>query len=371
MRLLRVRSAARTNPLGIAPWGDPVGDVRVLGLPLVERQERAAHALGLRFEGEVDEAAGGDALYWDDDIDVSVAALREFLKGGEGRMAMVERPSRKGALEVEPAGPAWEGEATRLIGLRRGASEAPVVVRPRGISGVTRTPGPFRSDVPWFVTARTATTVRHWVHVLRANLSAIAPEIDAQVLRRPWRPIWAWMRRGGARWTSFGKRCRIHPTARLEGCVLGDGVEVGAFSVLRGCIVGDGARIEDHVTAKGSVVEPGAHLGCYCMFNLSVLGACSSISHIGAQASIVGRDTFIATFATLQDLNLAGNIRVPVGGTLIDTGSPFLGCAVGHRVRMGAHVSVAPGRAIPNDVTLVGGAVLTRPPDGPGLYPVT
>jgi NDP-sugar pyrophosphorylase family protein len=149
---------------------------------------------------------------------------------------------------------------------------------------------------------------------------------------------------------------------------------VGAYSVLRGCVLGNGARVEDHVTARGSVVGPEAHLGNYCLFNISVLGARSSISHIGAQATIVGDDSFVATFASLLDLDLSGNVRVPFEGRLADTGSPLLGGAVGHRVRMGAGTWVAQGRMVPNDVTLVAarGGVLSRVPSevAPGIYAV-
>lgn len=391
MRVVRVRTGVR-----VEPWDDPVGDVRVLGVPLRERQERVAAACGLRFQGEVDagEVAGGgasggaggaavsgaDTLWWDDDLDVSPSALRAFLKasGSGGRLALVERPARPGELEVEPRGPDWNGEPTRLYGLRRGAGETPVVLEPRGIAGVARPPGPFRRDVPYFLTARYAVTVRHWVHLLRAGVAGISAEIDTRLIRAPWNLLWTWarspLRAGGARLAAVGRRCKVHPTARLEGCVLGDDVQIGAYSVLRGCVIGDRARIEDHVTAQGSVVEPDAHLGNYSMFNLSVLGAGSSISHIGAQATIVGRETFVATFATMQDLNLSGNVRVRWGGRLVDSGGPFLGCAVGHRVRMGAGVTVVAGRAIPNDVTLVAppGLVISRVPEdaGAGVWTV-
>ncbi|MFZ5481850.1 MAG: hypothetical protein ACOZNI_34130 [Myxococcota bacterium] len=345
MNVWRVRKDVR-----IAPWDDPVGDVRVLGVPLAERQERVLHALGLRFAGEVDEP-GTDGLYWDADVDVSLPAMRAFLKGPPGRMALVERPPRKGDLEVEEVGPVHDGFPTRLVGVCTG--EAPAVVPPRGFAGVARMPGPFRAEVPWYLTARTAVTIRHWTHVLRANLCALAAEVDAEVLRKPWRALWALLRHG-ARWSAVGKGAKVHPTARLEGCVVGEGAEIGAFTVLRGCVVGAGAVVEDHVTAKGSVIDPGAHLGNYCLFNLCVVGERSSISHIGAQGSVIGRDSFLATFATPQDLNLTGNVRVAWDGRLVDTGGPFCGCAIGHRVRLGANVTLAAGRSVPNDVTIVG-----------------
>ena len=48
-------------------------------------------------------------------------------------------------------------------------------------------------------------------------------------------------REGGA--PLQGVRTRVDPTARVEGSILWDDVEVGAGSMLRGCIVADGARV--------------------------------------------------------------------------------------------------------------------------------
>jgi hypothetical protein len=211
-------------------------------------------------------------------------------------------------------------------------------------------------EAPWFVSARTAVTVRHWVHLLRANLAAVPVALGDALLMRPWNLAWTWARApwraGLGRLAAVGRGCDVHPTARLEGCLLGDRVRVGAFSVLRGCVLGDDVIVEDHVTARGSVVEEGGHLANFAMFNLSVLGAGSSIGHIGAQASILGRGSFVASFAVLQDLNFAGGVRVRVEDTLVDSGTPFLGAAVGHRVRVASTIVVPPGREIPNDVEL-------------------
>jgi carbonic anhydrase/acetyltransferase-like protein (isoleucine patch superfamily) len=383
-RVVRVRTGTV-----LAPWDGPVGAARILGVPLAERQARALAGVGLAFDGEMDadEAAASppraDELRWDDDVDVTPRALRAFLRaaGTEGgRLCVVERPRRAGELEVEPSVVAdgAPDEPARRVGVRVGVSTRDVLVPPRGFGGTYKATGPFRSETAWWMTDRSATTVRHWSHVLRANLAALPAAFSDELLRAPWRVAWAWarapLRAGGGRLAVIGRRCRIHPTARLEMCLLGDDVEVGAYSVLRGCVLGDGARVEDHVSARGAVVGPGAHLGNYSLFNLSVLGARSSISHIGAQASVIGDDTFVASFACLLDLNLSGTIRVPFGGRLADTGTPFLGCAVGHRVRIGAGTWVAQGRAVPNDVTLVAppATVLARVPTGlpPGVYSV-
>jgi NDP-sugar pyrophosphorylase family protein len=157
-----------------------------------------------------------------------------------------------------------------------------------------------------------------------------------------------------------GRSCSIHPTARLEGCILGDGVQIGAYSRLQGCWIGRGSIVEDHVTARLSAIGPSAHVGNYSMFNMSVLGERSSIGHIGGQACVIGRDSFVSTFATLQDLNLRGNVRVWMDGGLRDTGIPFLGCAVGHGVKLGSGVTIAPGRMVPNGTNVVAGGVVGR-----------
>ncbi len=382
MRVVRVRTGRR-----LAPWGDDVGDVRVLGQPLRERQEVALRRCGRKVDGELDAAeaattpAGAEELRWNDDVDVTPQALRAFLRAAGrdgGQLATLERPRRKGEVEVEAAGPAWgkDEEPTRVVGVRLGTSDRVVVVPPWGFGGVMKAPGPFRSETPWWITDRSATTLGHWSHVLRANIAALPSAFGDRVVGSPWSVLWTWMRAplsaGGGRLAAVGRRCRIHPTARLEMCILGDDVEVGAYSVLRGCVVGNGAKVEDHVTAKGAIVGPEAHVGNYSLFNISVLGARSSCSHIGAQACVIGDDTFVATFASMLDLNLAGNIRVPFEGRLADAGTPFLGCAVGHRVRMGAGTWVAQGRMVPNDITLVAppGGVLARIPEhvAPGVY---
>lgn len=351
MRLVRVRTGRR-----VAPWGDPVGEVRVVGVPLAERQDRAVHALGLRWAEEVDEAGQTpDTLYWDDDLDVSIPALRHFLRRarGEGQLCLTERPGGRSPLDVEAPGPVVADEPTRLYGLRFGTG-GPVPVPPAGFGGRTRLP--MGVEAPWFVSARTAVTVRHWVHLLRANLAAVPVALGDALLMAPWNLAWTWLRAplraGLGRLAAVGRGCDIHPTARLEGCRVGDRVRIGAYSVLRGCVVGDDAIVEDHVTARGSVVERGAHLANFAMFNLSVLGEGSSIGHIGAQASILGRRSFVASFAVLQDLSFSGVVRVRDGDGLVDAGTPFLGVAVGHDVRLASTLVIPPGREVPNGVEL-------------------
>lgn len=357
MRVVRVRTAAGRAP--IAPWGEPVGALCVLGEPLAERQERIARSLGLTWGGEADgRGRESDTVWWDDDVDVSRPTLRRFLaQKRDGCLALVEKPERTAPIDVEPIGP----DGARIFGLRIGVSDEPVVLAPRGFSGEVRLP--LGKRLPTFATVQTASTIRHWVHLLRANLAAMLPRILEHTLLAPWSPLWAWVRHPGrAIGCSVGRGTRIHRTARLEGCVVGRDVIVGAYSVLRGCVIGDGAIVEDHATARLSYLGRESHLANFAMFNLSVLGARSSVGHIGAQASILGDDTFLSTFATLQDLALQGNVRVAMDGEIVDSGTPFLGAALGHRVRIGSGITVAAGRSVENGTTMVSDDVVRRTP---------
>lgn len=372
----------------VSPWGVPAAEIKVLGVPLAARQDATLARVGLRVEGSVAPEERGrepDALYVDDDLDLAAGTLRNWLKraGAGARMALAERPARLGELEVEPQ--AWyrDGEVgaealpgsepVRLLGVQWGGGERAVRVDPLGFTGKGTLPGPFGDGqtMEWAIDVRTGVTVRHWVHVLRATYAAIGVGIWEQLVLAPWSSLYSWLRWPlHPRAARIGRGCQIHPTARLEGCILEDGVHVGAYSVLRGCWVGQGTHIEDHVTARLSAIGPLAHVGNYSMFNLSTIGERSSVGHIGAQASVIGDGCFVSTFATLHDLNLRGNVRVRFGERLVDTGVPFLGVALGHGVRLGAGVTIASGREVPNGVHVVAeGAVSRIPADlRPGNY---
>ncbi|MBO5786091.1 MAG: NTP transferase domain-containing protein [Clostridia bacterium] len=66
-------------------------------------------------------------------------------------------------------------------------------------------------------------------------------------------------------WVSKGENCigrqvSLHPSAKLEHCVIMDGCTIGN-SVLRGCIVGEGAVIgNDCIIPYGCVIGPGAEI---------------------------------------------------------------------------------------------------------------
>ena len=73
----------------------------------------------------------------------------------------------------------------------------------------------------------------------------------------------------------------------------------------------------------------------------------------GAQASVFGRDAFVAVGATLYDLSFGGPIKVSHNGKRVSSETRFLGSCIGHRAKVGPHVRIGYGEMVPNDAFLV------------------
>jgi len=157
--------------------------------------------------------------------------------------------------------------------------------------------------------------------------------------------------------SQVGEDCKIHPTAVVEGCVLGDGVEIGPHAVVRFSVLKDRVHIEEHSTVLMSCLGEGSHVGRYGFCNLSTLYPGARISHGGGyQAGVFGRDCFLAWGATALDLSFGGHIKTCVDGQgpeRVSSGTHFLGVAIGHRARIGNAVRINHGMAIPNDALLI------------------
>lgn len=211
--------------------------------------------------------------------------------------------------------------------------------------------------------------IHHWSDLLRANLLSLAAR--AEEAREDWETGGLGARLelvGGVLWRAGGltrariarglghegKRCKIHPTAIVEACELGDDVEIGPFAIVRGSVLGDRVKVDPYVTLGLSVVGEGARVGRAAMINLSVVYPGAFVSEGGGwQMCVVGRDAFCAKTATVLDLSFGNTIRSPMDGVKADTEVYFLGAAIGHRARIGAGVRICYGASVPNDVLLV------------------
>ena len=93
---------------------------------------------------------------------------------------------------------------------------------------------------------------REYVAELLQRFHVLPQRLMTRVTSRPW---------FRERCNSIGKRTRIHPTAILEGCVVGADVEIGAFAYLRSAVIGNGAVIRERSTVTMSFVGARAFLG--------------------------------------------------------------------------------------------------------------
>ncbi len=198
-----------------------------------------------------------------------------------------------------------------------------------------------------------AAPVGHWVELARANLLALGAEaLEAGPVLGLLRLIWAAIRafslnpsRVFHAATQRGRRCRIHPTAVVEGCKLGNDVTIDAGAVLRGCVIGDGARIGPLAAAEWSVIGQGAQLQRRATANLSVIYPEARIGGL-LQLSVAGRSVAFKFASASADMNPNGAVRVltPDGLRPVDTG--YQGICLGHEAFVAANLIVAPGRLI-------------------------
>ncbi len=389
---------------GIEPWGDRAGDLPVLGRPLSQWQYDALN-LPKDIPGHL---SSSDDLWITKEL--AHAFARSAAKRGKPASLALDPgllTGFAGALqEVEKQGDAWVFPLSWTPDPPSSA-DAPRAGAHPGLVVDARTkalPLPIHEalvpsgQLVLPLTARSCVRVTHWLHLLRANQLALLAHGHDLLHTRPMRLLGAALRARSvnqhkvmARLTQRGPGCDIHPTAVVEASVLGAGVKVGAHAVVRHSHLCDNAIVGDQANVVSSVLGPGASAGRMGMLQSCVLMAGANTGHFGHQLCIVGRNTFIGGEVILADFTpTAGGttrvscpptpIRTPMPGatrtpspqppdtddpapspdtapgpaTLRDAGTALLGCAVGHRTRLMAGLYVAPGRAIPSDLTVIG-----------------
>lgn len=365
----------------IAPFGDAPGDVPIANRPLKAWQDEAFSQAGLQRIATREPPC----LVVPDTLFTTGAALRAFVDGAAGRNAVLAlRQSEFGRRttplqpDVHPIEGGWRFDAVRFDS---GASDEPAIVwvDPDESTIDIDLPPVFRdADAPSVAALPRdpVMTLHHWAHILWANQAAGSVEMK----REPrWRValkvIWAILRaRSLNKWrvlgklNTVGKGCDIHPTAVVEGCTLGDGVEIGPHARVRFSRLGDGVKVMPGAQVELSTLGHRAQVAQNAALRLCVLYEDAFFSQSMLQASVVGRDTLMVLASYCIDLNLDRNIRVELDGQLLDSGTRFLGCAVGHRARLGTGIWLASGRAVPNDAVLVRAPeeVISRVPDTEG-----
>ena len=352
---------------------DLPGELLILGRPLSELQDALLVAAG--FE-RVEQVPAEPYLVFTDRCWFTRAFLENVRavarKGGRGRVRLTDSlfVKNNAALLTDAEHPEVAvleaGQSPQLEGpdllITLGVKEYPAMNLHPSMQHASQ--GPIAAG------AAMVHGIEHWTHLLRVNLLAMlarGEEYRLEFEQSPfYKKIWSvlsllWRARGisGEKiafgLSRMGPKCKIHRTAVVEACELGEGVEVGPFAVLRGSVIGRGTRIEPYAQVNLSYIGENARVGAWGMVNLSVLLPGAFVSRgDGFQMSLFGKDCFIAVGATILDLSFGKTIRVNKDGARIDTGSYFLGACVGHRAKIGNGARISYGQAIPNDAFLVG-----------------
>lgn len=351
----------------------PIGDRTVLGVPLTEWQ---AHAMA---------QAGAPLVQDSDDLDAEciVAAPHHFYSARAvyltlqaGRAAGRDLRCLTDAVGPRPVN-ALTDEAPGLVYLRpgsgadlavRAAAAEPITIsaEEREIPGFTIGDGPLRVADAWVL------PVGHWTQLLWANLLALGPHLWSELAGRGllggarlgWAALRAWSVQPedvAARLVRRGAGARVHRNATVEGVWMGEGARIGAGAVVRGAVLGPGAVVEELAVVEGVVMGAGARVQRQALAKFMVIEA--GAAHAGiAQLGVVGAGAQVKSGATLMDMTLGPAVRVQVRGELRPAPHGICGVCVGPRSVIGSGVRIAPGRAVPADLTVLPdpGTVLAR-----------
>jgi carbonic anhydrase/acetyltransferase-like protein (isoleucine patch superfamily) len=150
-----------------------------------------------------------------------------------------------------------------------------------------------------------------------------------------------------------GPKCRIHPSAHVEGAILGRRVRIGPNAVVRGAVIGDETEI-----GPGAIVE-GCTLGDRVTVDDGVVIRCcvaddeASMGTFFTQFSLVGQGAVMCPDSGIYDFQFSSGVRVGLQGRSISCGSRLLGGCLGNRAFLGPHVKLLCGQEIPNDCILI------------------
>lgn len=368
---------APRSPEGLA---GQAGDLLLLGLPLRERQERAFLERRLRLHPAIvgldPDPAPGPRLLVRQDVAISGATVDDAARLGAQRGADCRfvLGGRSGAFAQEIA---LGRDEPLLVYLHEGVPDLERIARAPTVEldpneRLIEVPVPGETGaslVELPLTERLLLPCGHWLQLLWSNLLGMAPFLwrglaGRNVLEMGWHLGAAVLASGSlsppivaARLGRRGKGCRVHRSAVVEGCWLGDGVDIGAGAVVRGAVLADGAAVEDQAMVELSVLGPAARVQRMGLVKYSLLGARSSVGGL-VQLSVIDRDAQVKVGSHLMDMALDQGVSVRVGGRSVAAPLGLAGVCVGAGTLIGGGVRVAPGRAIP------GGLAVIAPPEG-------
>lgn len=197
--------------------------------------------------------------------------------------------------------------------------------------------------------------------LLFANQIALASDLRRRIAASPWTWVRSLVGRFGVRdrvqrmaraYRCIHPSAEVHPTAVIEGSVVGPRARIGAFCVVRYSVVAEDARLHDGAKVELSAVGPGAWLMHDLVLYRSVAERGVFLIHGPYQFSYFQRGS--GGFATIMmDYRPDGKpIQVPTASGLRPYRGPFLGSVIGEGAKTLGGSLLAPGRLVPADTWL-------------------
>ncbi|MDM7999523.1 MAG: hypothetical protein QUS33_05875 [Dehalococcoidia bacterium] len=361
----------------IEPFGDHPGECLIVNKPLREHQIEALQGLKIDLVAVTRESEIKDQeehLIFGDHLYFSPEFLKEFIaksRRARGKTVAALKPGL-GTLrtvvnsqEVTILSDRVEYDLRYVpAGQAEDKSQA-IVIDPGNLQDGIPFPkhmfGAYSYNVP--LTDKLIVQIDHWTNLWSANIATLLAEgarlrngSKLRLLRL------ALKARSTNQWkvlrqiNKIGRGCDIHPTAYIEGCTIGDNVKIGAMAVVRESVVGDGAYIANNASTELSVIGEHSALQGGTVVQYSVLYPGSLTTTHFVNASMCGRDSFIAAGAVATDFRLDGGyVTVMKHGVTVDTGNTFIGGCLGHGAYVGSGCILAPGRAVPNGLKIAVG----------------
>lgn len=334
----------------IAPFGDLLSEIPLLGRSFAELRADEAHASGVEVA----------RLTWGAHAFATASVLRAFAqRAPRGRPSRLTLPHHALSRALAPASSIDRRDARLSYDIFLDAPEGAGLDQLRSeaqrvdldVDGVSYRrelprigPGPHHLDLPadGFVAAH----VEHWVHLLwLAPLLVPAGLARAPKVRR---------RRPSRVPSLIGEGAQIHPTAHVEGSIVGEGAQIAAGCSLRHSFVGARSRLAEHTKLDRCVLGDRTLTLADANFSHVVSLGEGTLTNLLLKDVLIGRAVFLTSGVIFWgERDGGGTVTVDRDGQEIDTERRFVGGCVGHGSVLGARTIVAAGRALPNRTMVV------------------
>lgn len=355
------------QPMRIAPFSDPPQDILVGDSFLGEVQTRALGPRGIQVH-EIEHAGPwtvGPGLVLFDNCYFNGAALDHLLRAQDQATRLSLRLAPGDLADFVGQSPAAPGDVPEPISVglflladtvtadsaqdlyQQLDRDAQAVLLPEPPSRAERIANfaGQQTDLKIPAARALACSLSHWPQILWLN-QALAYADD-------------FCRRKNRHGVVLAEGVKVHPTAYLEHCIIGEGSEIDAHASVIDSIVGARCRIADHSSLTGCVLANDGQTLTDSQLRRVVAYPQATVSNLGLEEVLLGRASFVTTASIFFTSTPFETTSYVVDGQRWPSQRPLLGSSVGHRCILGARAIFQPGLALPNDTTVV-----MRPEEG-------